>query len=217
MLNDFILFLTKGSEKVTYLYVSGVTGDEWYQLCDLLSKAPVSSPTGARWERTQPKPCCRAHRASPPILNLRRVWVLLRSPLQGQRGRGFVRNQTRCHQKAQFQSAICQAIFGYVKPFFPQDSCLWARSKRTFQGVNLQSHVLSSALFSNYTGRFRKKLYFFSHFCKRFIQGEKKKPPSAGSAFPQRSSSLLAPWSLSEVSLLHWLAKQLVLIHLSPC
>ena len=34
---------------------------------------------------------------------------------------------------------------------------------------------------------------------------------------PRSSSSLLAPWSLSEVSFLHRLAKQLVLIHLSPC
>lgn len=201
MLNDFILFLTKGSEKVTYLYVSGVTGDEWYQLCDLLSKAPVSSPTGARWERTQPKPCCRAHRASPPILNLRRVWVLLRSPLQGQRGRGFVRNQTRCHQKAQFQSAICQAIFGYVKPFFPQDSCY----KPGARGHSKEwiFRVMSCLALSSVTTRVDsgRNCIFLVTSASGSFRGEKKAPErrqclppaellSSGSLKPLRSQPL---------------------------
>lgn len=155
-------------------------------------------------------------RCKPSDTHFRAGLVLLRSPLQRQRVRGFVRNWTRCHQKAQLQSAICQAVFGWVKPFFPQDSCLQAESKRTFQGVSLQSHVLSRALFSNCAGRLRKKLDFSVTPASGSFRKEKKKRRAHAPASPW-SSPPPAGSSLSEVSLLHWLAKQLVLIHLSPC
>ena len=118
----FFFFLKKKKKdlkKMTYLYVTGVSGGVRCQRRDLPSRAPASSPRGARWSSTPPMPCCL-----PLSPHFSAGWVLLRTPLQGQRARGFVRNRTPCHQKAQFQSAICQAVFGYVKPAFPQDSCL---------------------------------------------------------------------------------------------
>lgn len=72
--------------------------------------------------------------------------------------------------------------------------------------------VVSWAVFSNSASGFRKKLYFQSLLQgNSFREGgrEKKKKKEKKRKHPP-------PWCSSELSPLLWLAKQLVLIHLSP-
>lgn len=148
-------------------------------------------------------PCCRSP-CQPSDPRWQAVRVSLRTPLRGQRGRGFVRNRTPCHQQAQSPSAMCQAVFGYAKPFFPPGQLFTSPE---------QEDIPRSESSEPCPAVDPERNWVCSHFCQQLVQpgAQAHAPPSSSG---ERSSP--APQPLT-ARLLHRLAKQLVSIHLSPC
>lgn len=91
------------------LYVTVVSGDEWYLPRVPLSRAAGGNRTGARGPGAQLMPCCRAVPTRKSSLSGGFDFDLVLPSEGSVLQRGFVRNRTRCHQRAQFQSAMCQA------------------------------------------------------------------------------------------------------------
>lgn len=156
-------------------------------------------------------PCCRSPcQSSDP--QWKAVGVSLRTPLRGQRGRGFVRNRTPCHQKAQSQSAICQAVFGYAKPFFPPGQLFISPEQEDIP--RSESSEPCPALSPGATRSIQRETGVCSHFCQQLVQSG---APGTRTAFLLRGALLSGSPKPLTVRLLHRLAKQLVFIHLSPC